>query len=450
MRLRGYQIIITKIILISVVSLFISFTFITSPFANGVLLDAKGPITLGRGGANIAHADNGILIYDNPAALARLQGKKIEGALDMLMFPMNYKDTSNNKKCEDQAFFLPTFAYTHNIQQSRFGMGAGVYNPAGFSAEYNLDHSVYGEQKKYFSNASLTKILLGAGYNITDKWSFGIGFGPSYTNMELEMPYSFQTGPLSALPPTFSTPLSALIDLDGDDWALTWNLGTQWEASSNTTLGLSYICQDKFRVQGDMDVDVTGFPLPAPLTDTTAHYKVGFDFRWPQILGAGIKHIYKTNHRISFDVLWIDWSSAFSELKFELSEGDNEELSGVINMLTGSDSIQDTFPLHWKDSYSFRLGYEYFLNSKDTLRFGYIYNENPVPNSTLTPLIPGIIKHEVSLGYGFNWKKWAFNVSYLYAFKSEESVGTSEILGNDFDQSTVKISAHFLSLRFQY
>ena len=449
MKLRGYQIIITKIILVSVVSLFISFTFISSSLANGVLLDAKGPITLGRGGTNIAHADNGILIYDNPAALARLQGKKIEGALDMLMFPMNYKNANNNKKGEDQAFFLPTFAYTHNVQQSSFGMGAGVYNPAGFSAEYNLNHPIYGAQK-YFSNASLTKILMGAGYNITDKWSFGIGFGPSYSNLELELPYTFQTGSLSALPVPSNPPLSALIDLDGDDWTLTWNLGTQWEISSNTMLGLSYICQDKFRVQGDMDVDLTGFPLPAPLTDTTARYKVGFDFRWPQIFGAGVKHIYKTNHRISFDALWIDWSSAFSELKFELSEGDNPELNGIVTMLTGSDSIQDTFPLHWKDSYSLRLGYEYFLNDKDTLRFGYIYNENPVPSSTLTPLIPGILKHEVSFGYGRTWEKWAFNVSYLYAFKSEQSVSNSEIKGDDFSQSTIKISAHFLSLRFQY
>jgi long-subunit fatty acid transport protein len=187
-----------------------------------------------------------------------------------------------------------------------------------------------------------------------------------------------------------------------------------------------------------------------PLTDRTAHYKVGFDLRWPQILGAGVKHIYKTNHRISFDVLWIDWSSAFSELKFELSEGDNPQLNGIVSMMTGSDSVQDTFPLHWKDSYSLRLGYEYFLNAKDTLRFGYIYNENPVPSSTLTPLIPGIIKHEVTLGYGRTWDKWAFNVSYLYAFKSEQSVNNSEILGGDFDQSTVRVSAHFLSLRFQY
>ena len=239
------------------------------------------------------------------------------------------------------------------------------------------------------------------------------------------MPYTFQTGSLQGTP--------SLIDMDGDDWALTWNLGTQWEASSNTTLGLSYICQDKFRVEGDADIEVMGLG--------TSHYKVGFDFRWPQIIGAGVKHIYKTNHRVSFDVLWIDWSSAFSELKLELSDGDG---------IGWPISAQDIFFLHWKDSYSLRFGYEYFLNSKDTLRFGYIYNENPVPNTTLTPLIPGIIKHEVSLGYGRTWKKFAFNVSYLYAFKSEESVGSSEILGGDFDQSTVKISAHFLSLRFQY
>jgi long-subunit fatty acid transport protein len=84
------------------------------------------------------------------------------------------------------------------------------------------------------------------------------------------------------------------------------------------------------------------------------------------------------------------------------------------------------------------------------LRFGYNYNENPVRSPTLTPLIPGIFEHSVSLGYGYTWEKWALNAAYYYSFTSRESAGASQILGGDFDYSSVEISGHCLILGLRY
>ena len=187
-----------------------------------------------------------------------------------------------------------------------------------------------------------------------------------------------------------------------------------------------------------MDVTVTGVG--------SAHYTVCSDFRWPQTLGAGIKHRLKGGHTLSVDVLWTDWSSAFNEMTFKLSEGTN----GTFNSITGGSSTQDTFPLHWKDIYAFRLGYEHLLSPRQTLRFGYNYNENPVRSPTLTPLIPGIFQHSVSFGYGHTWEQWALNMAYYYSFKNRESVGASQILGGDFNNSSVEISGHCFILGFQY
>ena len=96
------------------------------------------------------------------------------------------------------------------------------------------------------------------------------------------------------------------------------------------------------------------------------------------------------------------------------------------------------------------MGYEYLLNMADTLRFGYIYHRNPVPDSTLVPVIPGILEHLVSVGYGRHWKNWNFDVAYQYTFGSRQSVGTSDILGGDYDDSSVDIDAHVLTLGVQY
>ena len=415
-------------------TLCISFILVNQSFANGVVRDSMGPVSGGRGGTNIAHIDNGILIHDNPSALTELNGKRVEADFDFVALSMNYRDPQNDEDGEDTLCFIPSMSYAQELAQGRFGVGFGVYSPAGFSTDYDLVHPIYGEQK-YASDACLTKILFGFGWKITDGVSLGIAAGPAYSKVELEEPYTFQTGPLAGVP--------ALIDMEGDAWALAWNIGAQWRISPNTTLGLAYHYQDKFEMSGDCDVDATGV-LPVP--DPTAHYdKVEFDFTWPQSLGVGMTHRLKGGHRISADVAWIDWSSAFDDVTFKLSDGDNPVFDATIG-----NAPQDTLSLNWKDSYAYRLGYEYLLTVADTLRCGYVYNRNPVPDSTLVPVIPGILEHLVSIGYGRNGKKWSFDVAYQYSFGSRQSVGTSKIVGGDYDNSSVDVDAHVFRLGIQY
>ncbi len=411
-------------------------------FGNGVYLDGMGPVSNSRGGTNIAHSDNGSVIHDNPSALASIEGKRFEGNFDFLILPMNYRDPQNDEDGKEHLFSLPSFSYSQKITQRPLGIGVGVFSPAGFSTEYRLNPLnlpnpavVYGRQK-YASDAALTKILMGAGWQITDQWSVGLGVGPAYSKVSFQELHFFQTGPLKGAP--------VLIDIQGDDWALAWNMGVQWRISDSTTLGLAYVNQDRFHLSGDLDLRID----PAAgltLTNPTAHYHARCDFQWPQTLGIGIRHQFETRHTFSTDIVWIDWSSAFNELTFKLSDGDNPQLNAAVG-----NSIQDTVPLHWKDSYAFRLGYEYLLAPDDTLRLGYSYNQNPVPDSTLTPLIPGILTHMVSLGYGHNWDHWALNAAYAYSFGPRQSVSTSEIIGGDYNQSSLKVSAHFLSAGIQY
>jgi long-chain fatty acid transport protein len=275
---------------------------------------------------------------------------------------------------------------------------------------------------------------------MTDGLSLGIAAGPAYSQVKLEEPYTFQTHPVFQ-------GQTALIDMEGDAWALAWNIGAQWRVSPGTTIGAAYHYQDKFEMRGNCDLDVTGGPLAGFVADPTAHYsKAEFDFRWPQSLGVGITHRVKDDHRLSADVKWIDWSSAFDEVTFKLSSGDN----AGYNALARGDSAKDTVPLDWKDSYSFRLGYEYLFTMADTLRLGYLYNRNPIPDSTLVPVIPGILEHLVSAGYGRNWKKWTLDFAYQYSFGSRQSVGTSKIQGGDYDNSSVDVEAHLFTMGVQY
>ncbi|MEW5803369.1 MAG: outer membrane protein transport protein, partial [bacterium] len=291
----------------------IGLSFSTQVLANGVLLESVGPVSTGRGATNIAHSDTGSMVYDNPAGLTRPASDRIEFNADFFSFSMHYQDADNDEEGKEPLFILPSLFYTKHFDELPIGLGVGIFNSAGYSTKYDLYY--HGKQQEYSSYSSLSKLLVGAGYKITDGVSFGMGIGASYSKIELKMPYTFQNPDLAS-----KIPATAFIDMDADAWSYTWNMGMQWDMSSKTTVGLAYRSQDSFDMQGkfDMDVPALGNP-PYNVPNTSAHYDLDFDFRWPQSAGLGLLHRLTDRHILSFDVMWIDWSSAFDELTLKLS-----------------------------------------------------------------------------------------------------------------------------------
>ena len=61
--------------------------------ATGVMLDSMGSVSSGRGGTNIAHNDNGVLIHDNPAALVNMPtGKTASLGFEFGYLDIKYRD----------------------------------------------------------------------------------------------------------------------------------------------------------------------------------------------------------------------------------------------------------------------------------------------------------------------------------------------------------------------
>ena len=414
--------------------------------ANGVIRDSIGTISSGRGGTNLAASDNSALIYDNPAALSRMSGLNWDLTMDILSTNITYNDPQNDKKAKKQIIPLPGLAGVYKSEKSNLAFGLGVFYPAGFAAEYELIHGgdlpIYGTQT-YKSEVSLLKVLPAVAWQATDRLSIGAAVGPAFQSTKLDMPFTFQTGALAGTP--------ALIDLKTDGTGYAWNLGLQYKFSEKLTFGAVYLSKTAVTLKGDMDVDVTDHPVLGGLlasmgAETTANYDVKIDFTWPQTLGGGLSYEPNPMHHFLTDVQWIRWASAFDEIHLKLSNGNN---AGFNALLGGSSSLEDTLPLDWENSYSFKLGYEY-LRERNTFQAGYIYNKNPVPNNTLTPLIPGILEHALSLGYKHKGQRWTLSSAYQYSFGPKQYVGTSKIIGGDFDNSYVEVNAHWVFFNLMY
>jgi len=401
--------------------------------AQGVVRDSVGAISSGRGGANIAHSDNGAIILDNPAGLVNMAvPRRFDLGLDTLFTDLDYTDLQNNADGEVVPFPLPQFAYAEKAGNGRWAYGVGVFAPAGFGATYKLDHLLYGK-RNYQSVGALIKILPTLAYKIDDRLSVGGTFGLAVSHARLHEPFNLQTGLLAGLP--------TLVDLEATGFAPTWSAGLQYELTEDTTIGLAYRAETRFRLDGDLRCDVTGtgFPLLA------SAYDARVDLVWPGSLGLGVKHRFAKKHQVSADVVWFDWSHAFDKLDLKLTHGSNP----LFDMILGR-KVRDRLLLDWRDSVALRVGYEYDITPKDVLRLGYIYHRNPIPDHTLCPLLMGTLEHAFSVGYGHDWGEWRMDVGYQYSFGPTNHVSRSSFVGGDFDFSTGKAQAHWLFVGFSF
>ncbi len=423
-------------------------------YAHGVILDSVGPTSSGRGATNISHFDNGSLIHDNPAALVNMpQGKLLDINLEFLYPTVDYDDEFGSDDTRRQVSILPSFSLTYKrSEESRFAFGVGAFPSAGFATEYRLIHAMnrdtpfgkipvsFGKQK-YRSEASLMKLLAASSFKVNDKLSLGFSVGSSVQKIDLEMPYTIQTGQFAGL--------TAMADVSTDyGFGFTYTLGAQYKITDNIVMGISYVSESRATLVGDADLFL---PDAAPESVLFKNKQAAYDFRsdveWPRTIGAGISYKMGMSNKFALDVVWFDWSSAFDSFDLSLTDGDNAEFNAVL----GS-KVKDDFPLDWDSTFAIRLGHEYFHKGKDNdvFRFGYIFNDNPVPKETQTPLIPGTVKHVFTTGYSHKWEKWELDTAYQFMMSDRDHVNTSSIIGGDFDNSSMKVKVHVLFIGLKY
>jgi len=398
-------------------------------FADGVVRDGLGAISSGRGGTNIAHSDNGVILLDNPAALVNVKGNGLaELSVDTLWTDLHYSDPQNDDHGIVNPFALGQMAFIRKSANGRWAFGLGAFAPAGFGAEFDLNGPApIGGRHTYKSLGALGKILPGFAYRVNDRLSVGGTFGLAVSHAELEGPFFLQAGILRGTP--------TVLDLQGTGVAPTWSAGLQYQITECTTFGVAFQSENRFQLDGNAAVTVLGVGH--------SQYDADIDLVWPRSVGIGLKHDFCRHRIFSLDVIWFDWSHAFDRVDLKLTNATNP----VFTSLLGP-AVQNEFPLNWRDSVSVRAGYEHAISPCAVLRAGYAYHSNQIPEGYLTPFIPAILEHAFSVGYGRTICRWNIDLAYQFSFGRDRTVTTSDLAGGDFDSSHIHAGAHwfFLSL----
>jgi len=399
--------------------------------ADGVVRDGIGPISTGRGATNLGFADNAAIIYDNPAAMSNVAGDGLlEAGVDTVICGLQYSDPDNPSADHIvRGYPAGMIGYVRRLPDSPWTLGLGGFAPAGFGAEYRMTNPFTGPAT-YKSLGLVGKLLPAVSYQWSDRLSIGANLGLALGHNELEGPFFVQTGPFAGAP--------TLLDFQATGAAVAGGVGIQYLLTPQTTVGMAYTAPTRFNLDGNARATlITGL---GPLTS-------GFDAKaqltWPGSLGIGVKHDLCCCQRIGVDVIWYQWASAFDRFDLQFSNPDNPVVAGLLGP-----TFRDSFPMNWHDTVSLRMGYEWDTGDLWTWRTGYVYHPSPAPNSTLCPYLDGVLLHTFSLGCTRRLSRGSFNFAYQYSFAPDRHVGTSDIVGGDFSNSTFKAEAHWINLSY--
>jgi long-chain fatty acid transport protein len=397
--------------------------------ADGVVRDGLGPISTGRGGTNLGFADNGAVIYDNPAGMVNVAGNGLADiAFDTVITDLHFTNPGNDSHSRVKPLPLPELAIMKKSADGIWAYGVGVFAPAGFGAQFNMQNPITGPAT-YESFGALAKILPGLSCRVTERLSIGATLGVGISEVRFQGPYFFQTGPLAGTPTLFNT--------KGTGAAPVGSAGLQYQLDDDTVLAFTYVSESRFNLAGKTGVDVFG---PFPGSPLASEFNSNLHLVWPRSFGWGVRHNLSPQHRVAADLIWYNWASAFNQIDITLTNPNNPIVAGLVGP-----TVRDTFPLRWHDTVSIRTGYEWLPTWNDTFRLGYVYHRSPVPSSTLNPFLDGVLEHAFSAGYSRRMGRASLNVAYQYSFGHTRHVQTSDIVGGDFNNSTLRAQAHWLS-----
>lgn len=350
-------------------------------------------------------------------------------------------------------------------RETPWKFGFGIVPQAGAKLEQKIFTEIEGEVET-FSELTLISATPTIAYQFNKHFSIGVSLNLNVGRVEFDAPIAQDASLLAGMDPllggTFGetirdllgqNEIKGLIDVEETySYGIGGRVGVLWRPTEWLSLGAVYIPKTLMAdYKGKAHVDFTSFfnqegvlaEVFAELTlpnggaqGLAADYDFKIvDFQLPQEIDLGIAFRPIDSLLIAVDFRWIQWSDTMKSFRVKLTNGNNPD----VNTLAGSDSITADLSNNWKDQYVIAVGVEYALTKQWIFRVGYNWSNNPIPDDDLTPQIPAIVEHHLTLGVTYRYSpSIAFHLAYEHDFKKSVSTGTHN---SNSDWSNSRISA---------
>jgi long-chain fatty acid transport protein len=338
----------------------------------------------GQGEAFVAQADDASAIYYNPAGLTQLKGTEFTSGMGV-SFPYSHLEGGGSGAEMNTMATVPhLYASTDfGITNSPWRFGLGFNIPFGNEAQFSKN----GPFRYLVTSAALVvyDIQPTIAFQVNEHLSLGAGLNIYLADTRLYQAVSFNPLP------------DGKFGFDGKGNAVGATAGLLWKITPQHSIGLLY--------RSPFSIDLSGKgKLNTPVGNEDDSATANFQF--PQFVKGGYAFRPIPQLKLEADFEWINWDT----------------LNSVVLHSPGAPFDGKTIPFNWQDSYYLEYGVQYEINEHWTVRGGYIYSANTVPNSTLGPALPDSNRHVFSIGGGYSTKRLSVDLVYQYSLSEDRTV----------------------------
>jgi long-chain fatty acid transport protein len=343
---------------------------------------------IAKSGAHSVFVDDASAISYNPANLALQDDASLVIGTTFARTENTYTPPGSGVSFESDGDWnvLPNIYYSQPIGDKGFSLGIGITTPYGQGISWegfsNLLNPPTVMTVPYDASVMMIDINPTAAMRIHDNVYVGVGIDIYYSILEMTA--------VNANP--FPPPVTIDSKGEGDAWGIGANAGLTWLPTEGHRMTFTYRSRVDMDYKGDFEAGGT------PLGDFEATVK------YPNSVGVGYGIELSENVQIEALVEWLQWSVNDSQ-----------------TIKTGSLGSQ-TLQNNWEDTFTFGLGGSWDATDWLIVRGGYAFLPSPIPDETITPLLPDADRHALSLGLGFALgEQHMIDLAYTYSIYSDRA-----------------------------
>ncbi|WP_300711842.1 outer membrane protein transport protein [Limnohabitans sp.] len=375
---------------------------------NGMLMEGYGPQSLAMGGAATAFDNGTAAMMNNPATLQLgANGSRLDVALGVL--GPNVKSSMTGMPTASSSgtsYVMPAMGWVR--KDDRMTWGVGVFGQGGMGTEYGADTFLAMQSgKDVRSELAVGRVIFPVALKVNEQLNIGASLDYSWASLDMKMAASGAqlggmvtggSGNIAAAAAGLAAAPWARIDFSnsnkftgaakGSGW--TGKLGLVFQANKDLSLGLSHHLKTNL---SDMTTTAAGASMSGPGGFADAGKISVINFQMPASTTVGLAWQASPKLLVAADVKRLGWSSVMKGFSMRY---DSATMGGNVNF---------TMPQNWKDQTVVALGGAYQLDDVWTLRAGYNHASNPIPDGTVNPLFPAIVKNHYTAGFGYKLSK---------------------------------------------
>ena len=363
----------------------------------GFQLQERSVSGLGRAfSGEAAIADDASVLSSNPAGIILLDDSSYSVGLQYIKPNVNLKgkgglaNTSVSDSDVATEALVPYFYYTRKITDN-ISVGFGMFSSFGLATDYS--DSFAAQVGTDLSEITTVTANPSVAVRLNEQVTLGVGIDIMHAEGRLSNTLGGAT----------------LFDLEGEDWAIGWNIGILYEINDNTRLGVHYRSSIDLTIDGNAKF---GLPLGAPGTKVDAT----LDVELPDSVEISAYHELNNSWAIHADVIWTNWSK-FKTLAPKTDTPADPELV-----------VQE----NWNDAFRFAIGTTYKHSDSLTFRAGLSLDESPVNTSDRTLRIPDGDRIWASIGATIKLTdNYNLDIGYTHIFADDVSVYSEANGGNE-------------------